>query len=87
MWASPIVKGILRGRRYGSIDRINAVLRIIIKHRCLELVAEGRRWKNDRQEGLDLLLRMLVCPLTQEQAADWQLDTPMGAEAYRLPFA
>jgi serine/threonine protein kinase len=47
------------------------------------LVAEGRRWKNDRQEGLDLLLKMLICPLTKEQTTDWQPETPTGAEAFR----
>ena len=73
--------------RYGVPKTYRALVRGILDETLLD---RGRRAllkelrKADRQEGLDLLLRMLVVPLTKEQMADWQPDTPAGAEAYRL---
>ncbi|MFI5453929.1 MAG: protein kinase [Isosphaerales bacterium] len=48
------------------------------------LIVDGRQRERDRQQGLDMLLKMIVVPPTREQAADWRRDTPDGALAYRL---
>ncbi len=43
------------------------------------MIADGRRWPEDRREGLNALLMMIVADLTQDQARDWNLATPEGA--------
>lgn len=48
------------------------------------MIVDGRRRERDRQQGLDLLLKMILAPPTREQAVDWKRDTPDGALAYRL---
>ena len=47
------------------------------------MIADGRRWPEDRREGLNALLMMIVADLTQDQARDWNLATPEGGEPWR----
>ena len=48
------------------------------------LITEGHRRQRDREQGLELLLKMIVAPPTREQAVNWKRDASEGSRAYRL---
>ncbi len=54
-----------------------------IRDHLHDLITGGRRWPKDREQGLDLLFRMITAPVTRAQARDWAIDKPEGWLAFQ----
>jgi hypothetical protein len=46
------------------------------------LVVDGRRWREERQEGISLVVTLLTAELSAAQGSVWPLNAPGGAQRY-----